>query len=74
MSVAFLFTITEEVLTNRYVSYGLLAALQVIWAIALVFMVDEPDIFTEAEANREAKKTFCGKLSSKLRQAWKACR
>ena len=74
MSVAFLFTITEEVLTNRYVSYGLLAALQVIWAIVLVLMVDEPDIFTEAEANREAKKKFCSKLFSKLRQAWKACR
>ena len=58
---------TEEMLTNRYVSYGLLASLQIVWAILLFFMIDEPDIFTEAEARRESKKTFCGKLCSKLR-------
>ena len=61
-------------MTNRVYSYGVLAVLQVLWATILFFMIDEPDIFSEAEARREKRKTFCGKLWSKLRQAWKACK
>ena len=66
-SVGVLFTITEEMMTNRYYSYSLLGGLQVLWAVILYCMIDEPDIFTEAEARREGKKSFCGKLCSKLR-------
>lgn len=36
-------------------------------------MITEPDVRNEKEAKRHGKKSFCGKLVSMLRQAYKAC-
>ena len=43
ISVSVLFTLTEKVLTNRILSYGLLAFLQCCWAVLLWWMIDEPE-------------------------------
>lgn len=66
LSVGGLFTITE-MFDNKLYSYGILAILQVIWAIACWFMITEPDVRNEKEAKRHGRKSFCGKLGSMLR-------
>lgn len=66
LSVGGLFTITE-MFDNKLYSYGILAILQVIWAVLCWFMITEPDVRNEKEAKRHGRKSFCGKLVSMLR-------
>ena len=51
-----------------------MAAIQIVWAGMLYFMVSEPDIYSEKEEKRHNKKSFCRKLGSMLKQAWLACK
>lgn len=73
LSVGVLFTLTQAI-GAQYVAWGLMAAIQVIWAGMLWFMVAEPDIYTAKEEKRHNKKSFCRKLFSMLKQAWLACK
>ena len=48
ISVGGLFTLTES-MQNKYFAYGILAALQVTWAVLVFFMVTEPNVRDEKE-------------------------
>ena len=65
-------TLTEK-LESKYVSFGILAGLQLVWATLCFFMITEPEIYTEKEERHKNKKSFCGRLFSMLKQAYKAC-
>ena len=73
LSVGGVFTLTEMI-DNKLISYGILAVMQLIWAVLVYFMISEPSIYNEKEEKRKNKKSFCGKLFSMLRQAYKACK
>ena len=73
ISVAGLYTGTEKI-ENAYVSYGILASMQVLWAILTGLMIKEPEMRDERETKHFAKKSFCRKLFSMLKQAYKACK
>ncbi len=73
ISVAGLFTLTN-LIENKLISYGILACLQVVWAALFYMMISEPDVRDEKEAKRHGRKSFCGKIFSNLRQAYKACK
>ena len=73
LSVGVLFTLTEAI-GNQYIAWSLMAGLQVIFACVLVFMIDEPDIYTPKEGRRKARKSFCAQLFSMLKQAYLACK
>lgn len=72
ISVSGIYTATEKI-ENPYVSYGILAAMQILWAILCGLMIQEPDIRNEKESKSFAKKSFCRKLFSMLKQMIKAC-
>ena len=73
LSVGVLFTLTQAI-DAQYVAWGLMAAIQIVWAGMLYFMVSEPNIYSEKEEKRHNKKSFCRKLGSMLKQAWLACK
>ena len=73
ISVGGIFTLTE-MLDNKVISYGIMALMQVIWAVLVFFMITEPVILNDKEERHQNKKSFCGKLLSMLRQAYKACK
>ena len=73
MSVGGVFTLTEMI-DNKLISYGILAVMQLILAVLVYLMISEPSIYNEKEEKRKNKKSFCGKLFSMLRQAYKACK
>lgn len=59
ISIGGLFTLTES-LANKTLAYGILAALQLLWAVLLYLMITEPDIRNEKEERHKNKKGFCG--------------
>lgn len=59
---------------NKYISYGILAVLQVVWAILVGQMISEPIVRDDRETRHHNKKSTCGQMGSMLRQAYKACR
>ena len=61
-------------MTNKIASYTFLSILQVIWAVLLWWMIDEPDVKDEKETRHHEKKSFCGKLFSMLKMLFKACK
>ena len=73
LSVGVLFTLTQSI-NAQYIAWSLMAAIQLVWAGMLYFMISEPDIYTEKEEKRHNKKSFCKKLLSMLKQAWLACK
>jgi MFS family permease len=73
ISVGGLFTLTEMI-DNKIYSYAIMAFLQLVWAVLVYFMITEPTIYNEKEAKRANKKSFCGRLFSMLRQAYRACK
>ena len=73
LSVGGLFTLTEMI-DNKMISYGILAVLQIVWAVLVYFMVSEPVILNDKEERHKNRKSFCGKLWSMLRLAYKACK
>ena len=58
---------------KKVISYGIMAAMQLIWAVLVYLMISEPTILNDKEERHQNKKSFCGKLFSMLRQAYKAC-
>lgn len=52
---------------TEYISYGILAGMQVLWAVLCGMMITEPDIRDEKEEKHFGKKSFCSKLFSMLR-------
>ena len=73
ISVGGIFTLTEMI-DKKVISYGIMAAMQVIWAVLVYFMISEPVILNDKEERHQNKKSFCGKLFSMLKQAYKACK
>ena len=73
ISVGGIFTLTE-MLDKKVISYGIMGLMQVIWAVLVFFMITEPVILNDKEERHQKKKSFCGKLLSMLRQAYKACK
>ena len=61
-----LYTLTEKI-ESYYISYGILASLQVLWAVLCGFMITEPEMRDEKETQHFQKKSFCSKLYSMLR-------
>lgn len=59
---------------NKLYAYGILSVMQIIWAVLVYFMISEPQIMNAKEEKHSNKKSFCGKLFSMLRQAYKACK
>ena len=51
-----------------------MASLQVLWTVAIFFMVTEPEIMSAKEARRQGKKSFFGKIQSILKLTYKACK
>mmetsp|Transcript_12899 Transcript_12899/g.17351 ORF Transcript_12899/g.17351 Transcript_12899/m.17351 type:complete len:97 (+) Transcript_12899:972-1262(+) len=47
--------------------------MQIVWAVLCGMMITEPDVRDEKENKHFAKKSFCRKLFSMLKQAVKAC-
>ena len=66
LSVLGLYTLTEKI-ESYYISYGILAGLQVVWAILCGLMITEPDVRDDKETKRYEKKSFCAKMCSILR-------
>ena len=60
-------------LEKKVISYGIMAVMQFIWAVLVYFMISEPVILNDKEERHQKKKSFCGKLFSMLKQAYKAC-
>lgn len=60
--------------THMYQVFSLLGALQCIWAVLMFFCIDEPNIYTEKEAKRAGRKSFCGKVWSLMKLVYKACK
>ena len=73
ISVGGLFTLTEK-FSNKLISYSILAVLQLVWAVLLFFMITEPEIMDAKEERHQMKKSFCGRVYSMLKQAYKACK
>lgn len=73
ISIGGLYTVTEK-LNNKLIAYGLVALLQVGWAVLTYFMISEPTTMNKKEAKHQGKKSFCGKLFSMLKQAYNACK
>lgn len=48
VSVGGMFTLTEKI-NNKVISYGILGALQLVWAVLVFFMISEPVILNEKE-------------------------
>ena len=67
-----MFTLTEK-LDKKIYAFGILAVMQLIWAVLVYFMISEPNIMNAKEERHQKKKSFCGRLFSMLRQAYKAC-
>jgi len=74
LSVGLLFTLTEETISNKLVSYGMLAGLQICWAIIMWWMIDEPDTMNASEEKHQKKKSLFGRLWSMLKLSYKACK
>ena len=72
LSVGGLYTLTEA-LDNKVVAFAIPAVLQLVWAVLVFFMITEPDVRNDKEQKRNDRKSFCGKLFSMLKQAYKAC-
>ena len=72
LSVGGLYTLTEA-LDNKIVAFAIPAVLQLVWAVLVFFMITEPDVRNDKEQKRNDRKSFCGKLFSMLKQAYKAC-
>ena len=72
LSVGGLYTLTEAI-DNKVVAFAIPAALQLVWAVLVFFMITEPDVRNDKEQKRNDRKSFCGKLFSMLKQAYKAC-
>jgi MFS family permease len=73
-SVSVMFTITKNE-HNLYVMFSLLATLQVIWAVMMLFVVAEPiGVYNEKEAKRAGRKSFCSKVWSLMKLVVKACK
>ena len=73
ISIAGLFTLTNAI-EDKVISYGILALLQILWAVFFYLMITEPNVRNEKENKRHGRKSFCGKIGSNLRQAYKACK
>ena len=73
ISIAGLFTLTNAI-EEKVISYGILALLQILWAVFFYLMITEPNVRDERESKRHGRKSFCGKIGSNLRQAYKACK
>ena len=67
MSVLFVFTLVEKVITNRYVAFAFLALLQVIFLLVMYWMIDEVNVLDDREERRQKKKSMWGKLYSNLK-------
>ena len=52
---------------SEYIAYGILAGMQIVWAILCYFMITEPEFRDEKETKHFEKKSFCRKLYSMLR-------
>lgn len=77
LSILVVFTVTQAWSNENeeYLVFGLLGGLQVIWAIMMYFMVDEPiGVMTEKETRRAGRKSFMGKVWSLMKQVFKACK
>lgn len=72
LSVGGLYTLTEAI-DNKVVAFAIPAVLQLVWAVLVFFMITEPDVRNDKEQKRNDRKSFCGKLFSMLKQAYKAC-
>ena len=72
LSVGGLYTLTEA-LDNKVLAFAIPAVLQLVWAVLVFFMITEPDVRNDKEQKRNDRKSFCGKLFSMLKQAYKAC-
>lgn len=72
LSVGGLYTLTEA-LDNKVVAFAIPAVIQLVWAVLVFFMITEPDVRNDKEQKRNDRKSFCGKLFSMLKQAYKAC-
>jgi hypothetical protein len=48
--------------------------MQVLWGVLVFFMITEPQIMDAKEQRHQDKKSFCGKIYSMLKQAYKACK
>lgn len=73
ISVGGIFTLTESI-DNKYIAYGILAGMQLVWAVFVFLMVSEPQIMDAKETKHQGKKSFCGRLFSMLKMAYKACK
>ena len=49
VSIGGIFTLTEA-LDNKLLAYGVVATLQVIWAVLTYFMISEPSTMNDKEA------------------------
>lgn len=58
ISIGGLFTLTETI-ANKTLAYGILAALQLVWALLLYLMITEPEIRNEKEERHKNRKSFC---------------
>lgn len=58
VSIGGLFTLTETI-ANKTLAYGILAALQLVWALLLYLMITEPEIRNEKEERHKNRKSFC---------------
>ena len=67
MSVLFVFTLVEKVITNRYVAFTFLALLQVVFLLVMYWMIDEVNVLDDREERRQKKKSMWGKLYSNLK-------
>ena len=72
LSVGGLYTLTEAI-DNKVVAFAIPAVIQLVWAVLVFFMITEPDVRNDKEQKRNDRKSFCGKLFSMLKQAYKAC-
>jgi predicted MFS family arabinose efflux permease len=74
ISVSVMYSITKNE-TNMYLVFGLLGALQIIWAFVMFFMIAEPqNVYDEKEAKRAKRKSFFGKVWSLMKLVVKACK
>lgn len=75
-SIGVIFTITDNWVNQNKIkmTFLVLGGMQILWSIIMFFMVDEPIVLDAKEEKRAARKSFCGKIWSLMKQVYKALR
>lgn len=76
VSILAVFTLTNIWTTKNeeYLVFGLLGGIQIITAIIMFMIVDEPIIMDAKETRRAGRKSCCGQIWSLMKQVYKACK